>query len=311
MERLMESVYLETKTKMENDLALAIYISLNYGKDLFKQEKRDKAIALFKECLRLSQKLGQPKLIYCCIASLGGAYLRSGDYLNAIACYERTLQAMVENYGDESAEVLLTLKVLADLSRVIGDYAKADAYMANHSVVAKRLGIELTEAESKPWLNYTGQSAEECMTSIAEAEQMLETAKKTQDKKLEAYAYILMGNSYRLLREFRKSITYCQKYLEMCDKAGDLDGKTCAYGSLGTSHRHLGEIKKAIEYYEKEREITEVTGDKRRDGHAYNNLGTCYMDVGDYKKAVLYFKYSLNIFLAAGMRKEVGAHTVT
>lgn len=297
---------------MENELALAIYISLNYGGDLLKQEKRDKAIALFKECLRLSQKLGRPKLINCCIVSLGEAYLRSSDYLNAIACFERALQVMVENYGDESCEVLMMLKDLADLYRVIGDYAKADAYMANHSVVAKRLGIEFTEAGSKPRLNYIGQSAEECMTSIAEAEQMLETAKKTQDKKLEAYAYILMGNSYRLLREFPKSITYCQKYLEMCDKAGDLDGKTCAYGGLGASHRHLGEIKKAIEYFEKEREITEVTGDKLKEGDACNSLGTCYLDVGDYKKALLYFKYSLNIFLATGRRKEVGeSYTLT
>lgn len=288
---------------MANDLALAIDISLNYGKDLFKQEKRDKAIALFKECLRLSQKLGWPKLISSCFEYLGGAYRRSRDYLNAIDCFERALQVTVENYGDESGEVLVMLKDLADLYRAIGDYAKADAHMANHSVVAKKLGRELTEAE-RP--HYMGQSAEEYMNSIAKAEQMLETAKKTQDKKLEADAYNLMGYSYRLLREFPKSITYCQKCLEMCDKEGDLDGKTRAYGNLGSSHRQLGEIKKAIECFEKEREITEVTGDKLQESHAYSNLGNCYMDVGDYKKAVPYFKYSLNIFLAAGMRKEVG-----
>lgn len=296
---------METKTKLENNLALAVDISLKYADDLLKRKERDKAIALFKECLRISQKLGRPKLIASCFGFLGGAYLTSRDYLNGIACYERALQVTVENNGDESA-VLVMLKALADLYRVVGDYAKADTYMGNHSVLAKKLERELTETESKPRLNYVGQSAEECWNSIAKAEQMLETAKRTQDKKLEADAYNLMGASYRLLREFHKSITYCQKYLEMCDKVGDLDGKTCAYGNLGSSYRHLGEIKKAMEYFEKEKEVTEVTGDKLKEGHAYNNLGICFMDVGDYKKAILHFKYSLNIALAAGMRKEAG-----
>ena len=290
---------------MENNTALAIDISLKYGQDLLKRKERDKAISLFKECLRMSQNLGRLQLIVSCFGFLGGAHLMSRDYINAIACYERALKVIVENNLEESGALVL-LKVLADLYRAIGDYAKADTYMENRSVLAKKLGIELSEAESKPRLHYIGNSAEECMNSIAKAEQMLETATRTQDKKLEADAYNLMGFYYRLLRDFPKSITYSQKYLEMCDKVGDLDGKTCAYGNLGSSYRNLGEIKKAMEYFEKEREITEITGDKLKEGHAFNNLGACYMDVGDHNKAVLYFKHALSIALAAGMRKEAG-----
>ena len=290
---------------MENNSALAIDISLKYGEDLLKRKERDKAIALFKECLRMSQNLGRPQLMTSCFGFLGGVHLTSRDYINAIACYERALKVIVENHLDESGALVL-LKALADLYRVIGDYAKADTYMANHSVLAKKLGRELTEAESKPRLHYIGNSAAECRNSIAKAEQMLETASRTQDKKLEADAYNLMGFYYRLLRDFPKSITYSQKYLEMCDKVGDLDGKTCAYGNLGSSYRNLGEIKNAMEYFEKERGITEITGDKLKEGHAFNNLGACYMDVGDHNKAVLYFKHALNIALAAGKRKEAG-----
>ena len=295
---------METKTRLENEL-LSIEISLKYGEDLLNRKDLDNAIALFKECLRISQKLGHPKLIAQCFGFLGGAYLMSRDHLNAIACYERALQVMVEKYSDDPG-VLVMLKVLADLYRVVGDFAKADTYMANRSVLAKKLGIELTEAESKPRLNYVGQSAEECWNSIAKAEKMLETAKRTQDKKLEADAYNQMGFSYRLLREFSKSITYCQKYLEMCDEVGDLDGKTCAYGNLGSSYRHLGEIKKAMEYFEKEKEVIEITKDKLKEGHARTNLGMCYMDVGDYTKALNHFEHALNIALAAGRRKEAG-----
>ena len=291
---------------MKHNLALlAIDISLKYGDDLLKRKEHDKAIVLFKECLRISQNLGRPQLIRQCFGLLGGAHLTSRDYINAIASYERALKVTVENNLDDSS-VLVLLKALADLYRVIGDYVKADTYMANHSVLAKKLGRVLTEAESKPRLNYIGNSAEDCRNSIDKAEQMLETAKRTQNKKLEADAYNLMGFYYRLLREFPKSITYSQKYLDMCDKVGDLDGKTCAYGNLGSSYRNLGEIKKAMEYFEKEREITKITGVKPKEGHAFNNLGACYMDVGDHRKAVLYFTQALNIALAAGMKKEAG-----
>lgn len=290
---------------MENNLALAIAISLNYAEVLFHRGDRDNAIGVFKECLRLSQKLNRPKLLYGCFTSLGGAYLRSRDYVNAIACYESALQMMVENDWDESA-VLVMLKSLADIYRVVGDYAKADAYMARHSALAKKMGRELTEAEIKPRLNYLWQSEADCRDNITKAEEMLETAKRTQDEKTEAHAYNLLGFSYRLLREFPKSIFYCQKHLELCEKLGDLSGKVKAYGNLGSSYRHLGEIKKAMEFFEKEREITEVTGEKLEQGHALTNLGACYMDVGEFQKAVLYFKRALNIAQAARMRKEIG-----
>lgn len=117
----MSSVYKETKAKMEHNLALAIDISLKYGDDLLKRKERDKAIALFKECLRISQNLGRPQLIRQCFGFLGGAHLTSRDYINAIACYERALKVTVKNNLDESS-VLVLLKALADLYRVIGDY---------------------------------------------------------------------------------------------------------------------------------------------------------------------------------------------
>ena len=229
----------------------------------------------------------------------------SRDYLNAIACYERALQGLVESNG-EGKSVLVMLKSLADLYRTVGEYARADTYMANHSVLAKKLGIEVGEAERKPRLNYIGQSTGECMNFITKAEEMLETAKATNNERKEADAYNIMAFNYRLLREFEKSITYCHQHLAVCDKKGDLQGKSSAYGNLGSCYRHLGEIKKAMEHFEKELEISEETGDKLQKGHAYNNLGLCYMDVGDYKKAVQYFKYLLNIALAAGMKKEAG-----
>lgn len=296
---------METKTKNENLLALAVDISLNYGDALLKRKEQDKAIALFKECLRISQELGRPKLTTTCFGRLGGAHLTSRDLLNAIACYERVLQGLVESDA-EGESVLVLLKSLADLYRSVGDFAKADVYMTNHSVLAKKLGIEVKDADRTPRMNYVGQSSGECMNSIAKAEKMLETAKATKNERMEADAYNLMAFNYRLLREFEKSITSCNKHLELCEKIGDFHGQSQAYGNLGSCYRHLGEIKKAMEYFEKELKICDETGDKLVKGHAYNNLGLCYMDVGDHKKAVSYFKYLLDVTLAAGWKKEAG-----
>lgn len=296
---------MDAKTKLDNDLSLAVDISLSYGEALLDRNEHDKAISLFQECLRISQRLGQPRLINCCFGHLGGAHLKSRDHLNAIACYERVLQGLVESNA-EGTSVLVLLKSLADLYRTVGDYAKADVYMTNYSALAKRLGIEVDEGQRRPRLNYIGQSTEECKNFIAQAEQLLETAKATKNERKEADAYNMMAFNYRLLREFAKSITYCHKHLELCDKIGDKHGKSSAYGNLGSCHRHLGEIKKAMECLEKELAISQETGDKLVKGHAYTNLGACYMDVGDHKKAASYFESALSISLAVGMKKEAG-----
>ena len=296
---------MQANTKLADDLALAVDISLSYGDDLLKRNENDKAIALFEECVRISHRFGRSQLINSSFGRLGGAHLMSRDYLKAIECYERVLQGLVESNA-EGESVLVLLKSLADLYRSVGNYAKADVYMANYTGLAKKLGREVDEAERKPRLSYIGQTVEECTNSIAKAEQLLETAKATKDERKEADAYNIMAFNYRLLREFTKSITYCHKHLELCDKIGDVHGKSSAYGNLGSNHRHLGEIKKAMEYFEKELAICEETDDKFGKGHAYTNLGISYMDVGEHKKAVLYFKYSLNIALEAGMKKEAG-----
>ena len=296
---------METKTKNDNLLALAVDISLNYGDELLKRKEHDKAIALFKECLRISQELGRPKLTTTCFGRLGGAHLKSRDLMNTIACYERVLQGLVESDA-EGESVLVLLETLADLYRRVGDFTKAGVFMTNHSVLAKKLGIEVNDADKTPRINYVGQSEGECVNSIAKAEKMLENAKATKDEQMEADAYNLMAFNYRLLREFEKSITCCNKHLELCEKIGDFHGQSQAYGNLGSCYRHLGEIKKAMEYFEKELKICDETGDKFVKGHAYNNLGLCYMDVGDHKKAVSYFKYLLDVTLAAGWKKEAG-----
>lgn len=296
---------METKTKLDDDLALAVDISLNYGDNLLKRKEHDKAITLFKECLRISQELGRIKLITCCFGRLGGAHLMSRDLQNAVTCYECVLHGLIKGNA-EGTSVLVLLKTLADLYRTLGDYAKADMYMADHSVLAKRLQIEVDAAERRPRMNYVGQSAAECLNAISKAEKMLETAKATKDEQMEADAYNMMAFNYRLLREFDKSITYCNKHIELCDKIGDLHGKSSAYGNLGSCYRHLGEIKKAMDYFEKEADICVETGDEFVKAHAYNNLGLCYMDVGDFRKAVSYFKHLMDFTLKTGKKKEAG-----
>lgn len=291
---------------MSSVVALAVDISLKYGDYLVDNKQHFKAISLFKECLQISQQAALSNLIAASLGKLGGAYFISRDIPQAISCFERALEITKEERQHDEATMSFS-KILANLYRSVGDFAKANFHFLNYSILLKKLGKTVDKDESKGKFTHVYRTPEECREAIVEGNTKLVASKEANDKQMEAEAYSTIGFAYRMLRDFSQSIMYFEKYLELCRELGDTSGQGVALGNLGSCYRALGELKIAMECFEKEIKISELTNDKMMKCNGYANLGLCYIDVGDYQKAVLCFGVSLSIAKAAGFKAGEGA----
>lgn len=291
---------------MSSVVALAVEISLKYGDYLLANKQHFKAVALFKECLQISQKATLSNFVVPSLGKLGGAYFISRDIPQAISCFERALEITKEQSQHDEATMAFS-KILADLYRSIGDFLKANFHFLNYSILLQKHGGTVGEAERKGEFTHVYRTPEECREAIVEANTRLVTSRESNDKRMEADAYSTIGFAYRMLRDFTQAITYFTKYLELCKELSDTSGQGVAFGNLGPCYRAFGEIKKAMDCFEKALQISELTSDKMMKCSCYTNLGLCYIDVGDYEKAVLYFEMSLSIAKAAGFKAGEGA----
>ncbi|KAL9981523.1 hypothetical protein ACROYT_G010233 [Oculina patagonica] len=123
----------------------------------------------------------------------------------------------------------------------------------------------------------------------------LSIAKKEGDKIGERDAYLILGNAFNNLANFKKAIEYHNLHLNISKEMNDKTGEGCAYGNLGNGFESLGNFKKAIEYHTLRLSIAKEVGDEAAEGRAYGNLGNAYNALGDFKQAIEYHKLRLCI----------------
>ena len=112
---------------------------------------------------------------------------------------------------------------------------------------------------------------------------------------MEADAYLMLGNAFHSLGDFRKAINYHNRHLSIVKEIGNKAAEASAYCNLGAAFRNLGDFKKSIDYNNLWLSIAKELGHKIVEGRAYGNLGNCYHSLGDFKKAIDYYKQGLNI----------------
>jgi len=134
-------------------------------------------------------------------------------------------------------------------------------------------------------------------------ERHLKICKEEGDKDGEGGAYGNLGNSFRMLGDFKTAIEYHERHLKIAKALGDKVGEGNAYGSLGIAYRNVGDFKTAIEFQERGLKIAKEVGDKAGEGPgaAYGNLGVAYQNLRDLKRAIEYHERGLKI------AKEVGS----
>lgn len=67
---------------------------------------------------------------------------------------------------------------------------------------------------------------------------------------------------------------------------GNKDSEGNAYIILGNAYNSLGDFRKATEFLQQGLSVAKETGNRNSEGNAYNILGNAYHSLGDFKKAI-------------------------
>ena len=135
---------------------------------------------------------------------------------------------------------------------------------------------------------------------IAYYQLTLAIAKHVGDRATEARAYIILGDAYHSVADFKRAIEYHQLHLSLEKEVGDMVGEGSAYGNLGIAYSNLGDFQKSLEYHLLHLSIAQETGNRPLEGRVNGDIGNAYCSLGDFETAVQYHQLHLS------SAKEVG-----
>ena len=123
----------------------------------------------------------------------------------------------------------------------------------------------------------------------------LKVFEETDNKEGLGLCYNQIGHVYNAQSNYSKALEYYLKALKVLEGADKQWIGDC-YNNLGNIHEKQSDLTKALDYYLKSLKISEGVGDKQGEGECYNNIGNVYETQIDYLKALEYYEKALRIW---------------
>ncbi len=132
-------------------------------------------------------------------------------------------------------------------------------------------------------------------SAIILAEQQLQLAEKTNQKKYEGTAFKTIGTAYLNKDNSQKALDYLVRALKVNEEIGDKQGIGSCSNNIGAVYQYQSNYTKALAYYLKSLKIAEERRDKPSIGACYSNIGLVYSNQHDYENALDFHFKSLKI----------------
>ena len=231
---------------------------LRLGKLMLKLGHFDKAEDLYELLLKQTTDEGKKAYIYY---QLGWAKDEQGKYLDAIACYQKSIE--IENLllPPNHIDFATPYNNMGNTYKSMGEYSKA------LSALEKALEIKQKNLPSN-------------------------------DPEL-ALSYNNIGSVYWKMDESSKALAYYEKALEIKQKSLPSNHPSLAtsYNNIGTIYGRMKEYSRALSYFEKVLEIEQKILPENHPSLAvsYNNIGFVYEKLGEHSKALSFFERAVGI----------------
>ena len=119
---------------------------------------------------------------------------------------------------------------------------------------------------------------------------ILEGVQNIGDKLKQGPAFLVIGDAYHNLGDFRQALHNHELYLSYIEEEEGL-----AHGILGKDHLGLGNHKHALICYEQQLEIAKETGERVEERQPCENLGHLYFKIANFKLAAMWYKCAVYI----------------
>jgi CHAT domain-containing protein/Tfp pilus assembly protein PilF len=136
----------------------------------------------------------------------------------------------------------------------------------------------------------------EARTRIERLEEVLKEAQAQGDRKREAGALILIGETHLLTGDSKTSMEYFERVLPMVRSLGLKAGEATVLMDMGAASREANKEQLALEYANQALAEFREIGNRNGESLTLNNLAIVYYDLGENEKALEYYSSALKIF---------------
>ncbi len=255
----------------------------------------NEAIEYYSRALQLAQHLsGYEATRWRAAIGLGEVELLVGEYEEAIAFFEATLEEWSEASSADRAYAMLKLAQVwdkrGDLQETQDWLQKALAQLDRAAGASPELRAQIYS--DLGWLNLRRGD----LTAAKEwLEQGLALVSNTEHYGVLSSILNRLGAVYYNRSEFRQAAEYVEQALELRDRLGDVVGYARSLNNLGILKWSSGDWDGALLDYQRAVEMHERNGEAEGLALSCTNLGVLYTDRGDWSQAEANLQRSLAI----------------
>ncbi|MEM9542534.1 MAG: tetratricopeptide repeat protein [Cyanobacteria bacterium P01_E01_bin.42] len=179
-----------------------------------------------------------------CLTSLGNTYSFLGEYQQAIALHQQSLE-IERQIGNRQGEAT-SLGNLGTVYYSLGEYQQAIAFHQQQLEIARQIEDRQGEANSLGNLGNAYYSLGEYQQAIAFHQQSLEIQRQIGNRQGEATSLGNLGLAYNSLGEYQQAISLHQQSLEIKRQMGDRRGEANSLYNLSQLYHKVGRVQEGF-----------------------------------------------------------------
>jgi tetratricopeptide (TPR) repeat protein len=287
----------------EDSLSEVMQLDENASK-LIQQGKYQEAFPLAKRVLAICEKkFGMHFNTALALNHLAEIYKLSGEYIEALSLYERSLAIIEKTRGPNHLATATALNNLANLYMAMGDYAKALPLHERVLPIYESAGREEYSDTARLLDNianvYSYMQDYEKALPLYERALALDEASLGKEHPDTASVLNNLGLLYVHTGAYDKALPLYKRSLGILEKNNGPNNPNTAMalGNIAELYQHIRDYSNALECYERSLAIYEKTLGQNNPATAwaYCNLGHFYQDMGEYAKAFPLYEKALKI----------------
>jgi signal transduction histidine kinase len=266
---------------------------IQLAKESLIENKYEKAIALYQQCLKELEGKNDWLNIGNSYIGLGIAYDESGNYQEGIRNYFLALHAYEKDNNVKKQAG--TLKNIGNMYRILKNFDKAasffDQAMLKYASIKDSVGI--SGVLNDRGIMYMDQDSN--VKAIAIFKKVIYEYGDYVKKDVKAYAQNNLAITYSKLGAYKTAQGFYDTSLILMKQVGKQYGIALILSNIGDLYNKWGDYPKAIQYNKQAMEIAERLKSNDLLLSIYENFSIAYNQLNDYKQAYAYQKKQMEI----------------
>ena len=261
----------------------------------------NKAQALSKEAVELSEKINYTKGKAEGLRTLGFCFIRVSNFQDASGCLKESL-SLFESLNDLRGQSTV-YEYFGIIQRSWGDFGASLELLLKSLELSRQTGFVEVEVTNLYQIGVTHKQLGNYEKALENLYNSLSLARSTQFTLMEAYDLNVIGSIYFDTADYTQALEYYRQGLTIRQASGDKWGEAGSLDNIGFTYFKLEEYQQAINFCKKSLDISQGTGDKRGQANAMLHLAEIYKQINDVEQATKFCNESLQIRQASGDKK--------